>query len=187
MQFPFNALGLSHKWISESVLPGDLCIDATAGRGRDTLFLSQLVGEKGHVLAFDIQKEAIDSTVSLLKENRVTNVTVHHCCHSRLDEFADMESVSAIMFNFGWLPSGDHRIFSHGDTSVLAIEKGLQRLKHGGVMSLCIYYGKETGTAERDLLLNYLQTLDQKQYSVLLQSFINRKNDPPLAVLIRKD
>ena len=58
MLFHQNALGLSHKFISEHVKSGDVCIDATAGRGRDTLFLCELVGEEGKVFAFDIQEEA---------------------------------------------------------------------------------------------------------------------------------
>ena len=41
---------------------GDLCIDATAGNGNDTLLLSQLCGESGKVLAFDIQEQALTAT-----------------------------------------------------------------------------------------------------------------------------
>ena len=187
MTFSFNALGLSHKWIWEQVSPGDLVIDATAGRGRDTLFLSKLVGENGSVLSFDIQPEAIESTKKLLQENEIHNTKVILSCHSHIDEFANPNSASAIMFNFGWLPGGDHNKFSHGDTSILAINKGLSLLKPGGVMTLCIYYGKETGYEERDALLSFLKTLDQNHYSVLLHDFINRKNEPPLCVVIQKE
>ena len=37
-------------------------IDATMGKGNDTLLLARLAGEQGQVLAFDIQKEALDMT-----------------------------------------------------------------------------------------------------------------------------
>ena len=37
-------------FITEHVKEGDLCIDATMGNGNDTLLLSRLCGEKGHVL-----------------------------------------------------------------------------------------------------------------------------------------
>ena len=40
----FSALNIIHKIIRERVQPGDLCIDATAGRGNDALFLAELVG-----------------------------------------------------------------------------------------------------------------------------------------------
>ena len=46
-------------------------IDATMGKGNDTLLLARLAGEQGQVLAFDIQKEALDMTKALLKENGV--------------------------------------------------------------------------------------------------------------------
>ena len=186
MNFPQNALGLSHKFISEHVKPGNVCVDATAGRGRDTLFLCNLVGEDGIVYAFDIQEEAIQSTIALMNENRKkANVILD--CHSNMDHYLEKESVDAIMFNFGWLPGGDHTKFSHGDTSRVAIEKGLDLLKKGGVMSLCIYCGKETGFEEKELLLPFLKSLDQKKYSVLLADYINRGGNPPIAVLITKD
>ena len=70
MNFAQNALGPSHKFIYEHVSPGEICIDATAGRGRDTLFLCELVGEGGKVFAFDIQEEAINSTRELLNANK---------------------------------------------------------------------------------------------------------------------
>ena len=43
-------------------MPGDICIDATMGNGNDTALLSRLAGEKGHVIAFDIQKQALEHT-----------------------------------------------------------------------------------------------------------------------------
>jgi len=49
-------------FITEHVKEGDLCIDATMGNGNDTLLLSRLCGEKGHVLAFDIQELALAHT-----------------------------------------------------------------------------------------------------------------------------
>ncbi|MFM7397885.1 MAG: rRNA methyltransferase, partial [Verrucomicrobiota bacterium] len=45
---------------------GDVAIDGTAGRGRDTLLLAGLVGASGRVHAFDVQAEAIDATRALL-------------------------------------------------------------------------------------------------------------------------
>jgi len=187
MEFPYNALGLSHKYIKEQISEGDVCIDATAGRGRDTLFLSKLVGKSGKVIAFDIQEEAIKSTKELLSSERKENIELHLTCHSKMASFVKEASVSAIMFNFGWLPGGDHTKFSHGNTSTLAISEGLRLLKKGGIMTLCLYYGKETGFEEKDTILHFVRNLDQKKYSVLLHEFINRKNNPPILVVITKD
>ena len=48
----------TQSFIRQQVMPGDICIDATMGNGNDAALLIRLAGEKGHVLAFDIQKQA---------------------------------------------------------------------------------------------------------------------------------
>ncbi len=184
----FSALNIIQKLIIERVKPGDICIDATAGRGNDTLFLAKLVGDTGHVTAFDIQQDAVDSTRRLLEENGMSHrADVYLKSHSEMDEFADDGTVSCITFNFGWLPKGDHNIFTNKSTSIPAIEKGLKLLKSGGMMTLIIYYGRETGFEERDALLEYLPTIDSSRYTVIEMPFVNRPNCPPIPIVILKD
>ena len=57
-----NTLGVVHEFLRRSVQPGAFCIDATAGKGRDTALLCRLAGPEGRVLAFDIQPEAVEQT-----------------------------------------------------------------------------------------------------------------------------
>lgn len=184
----FSALHIIKKIIDENVCEGDVCIDATAGRGFDTLHLCNLVGDSGHVTAFDIQQDAVDSTKALLEENGVAHrADVLLKSHSEMDTLFEENSVSFITFNFGWLPKGNHNIHTNKDTSIEAIEKGLRLLKSGGIMSLIIYYGRETGFEERDALLEYLPTIDSKQYTVVEMPFVNRPNCPPIPIIIIKD
>ncbi len=184
----FSALDIINRIIDETVKEGDLCIDATAGRGNDTLHLCKLVGESGHVTAFDVQQDAVDSTKKLLKENRLSHrADVLLKSHSEMDDLFEEESVSLIAFNFGWLPKGNHNIFTHKETSIAAIEKGLRLLKNGGIMTLIIYYGRETGFEERDAILEYLPTLDNRKYTVVEMPFVNRPNCPPIPIVIIKD
>ena len=184
----FSALNIIHRVISEKVQPGDICIDATAGRGNDPLFLAKLVGETGHVTAFDIQQDAVDSTKELLAANGMSDrADVLLKSHSEMDEVAEENTVSCITFNFGWLPKGDPNVFTNKSTSIPAIEKGLKLLKSGGVMTLIIYYGRETGFEERDALLEYLPTIDSSRFTVIEMPFVNRPNCPPIPILILKD
>ena len=184
----FSALDIIKRVIDENVHEGDLCIDATAGRGHDTLHLCTLVGDSGHVTAFDIQQEAVDSTKALLEANGMSGrADVLLKSHSEMDRLFEEGTVSLITFNFGWLPKGDHNIFTRKDTSIEAIEKGLKLLKEGGVMTLIIYYGRETGYEERDALLEYLPTLDSRFYTVVEMPFVNRPNCPPIPIVIIKD
>ena len=184
----FSALNIIHRIIEEKVQPGDICIDATAGRGNDTLFLAKLVGETGHVTAFDIQQDAVDSTRALLEANGMSDrADVLLKSHSEMDEVCEEGTVSCITFNFGWLPKGDHNIFTNKSTSIPAIEKGMKLLKSGGIMTLIIYYGRETGFEERDALLEYLPTIDSSRYTVIEMPFVNRPICPPIPIVILKD
>ena len=183
----FSALDIISKVIREHVRPGDICIDATAGRGNDTAMLCELVGEEGHVLAFDIQKDAISSTRKLLEErNLLSRAELHLESHSEMGKYQQEETVSCITFNFGWLPKGDHNIFTKKETSIPAIEAGLKLLSDGGIMTLILYYGRETGFEEKDALLSYLPTLDSSKYTVVEMPFVNRSNCPPIPIIIFK-
>ena len=184
----FNALTLSRALWRERVPSGGFCIDATAGRGRDTLYLCGLVGQQGRVLAFDIQKDAVDSTRALLEQEGCSGIArVIRDSHSNMAAYAGPESADCIVFNFGWLPGGDHSVFTRTDTSIAAVKAGLSLLRPGGVMTLCIYYGKETGFAERDALLSYLPTIDSAHFTVLVHQFVNRPNNPPIAAFVYRE
>ena len=176
-----------HHFIREQVKQGDLCIDATAGNGNDTLLLCQLVGECGKVIAFDIQKEAVENTKKRLEEGGVSKqAQVLLESHTNMSHYAEVDSVSCIVFNFGYLPGGDHSLATKKDTSIAAIHEGLRLLKKGGMMSLCIYSGGDSGFEERDAILEELKQLDPKRYLVILSEYYNRPNNPPIPVMIVK-
>lgn len=176
-----------HHFLKEHITPGDLCIDATMGNGHDTLLLSQLTGAQGRVLAFDIQECALQATRALLQKNAAPdNVRLILDSHIHMEHYAEAASVSCIVFNFGYLPTGDHAICTTGATSRIAIESGLRLLKPGGLMSLCIYSGGDTGFEEKLIILDYLKSLDARRFLVIVSSYYNRPNHPPVPVLIRK-
>lgn len=176
-----------HHFIAEHVKPGDVCIDATAGNGNDTEFLCRLTGDGGSVLAFDIQQAAVDATSLRLKKNGLSHIGKAILdSHVHMDQYAAPQSVNCIVFNFGYLPGGDHSLSTKPDTSIAAIEAGLTLLVKGGLMSLCIYSGGDSGFEERDALLSYLRTLDSRRYMVVLSDYYNRPNHPPIPVLILK-
>lgn len=181
-----NTITLAHHLMAQYIQEGGCCIDATAGRGFDTAFLCEIVGEKGEVLAFDIQEEAVNSTKALLEE-RGLKASVYLESHENMKRYKENETVDGIMFNFGYLPGGDHSICTHAESSIKAIEEGLNLLKKKGVMSLCIYHGGDTGFEEKNALMAYLKTLDTKKYTVIVSELYNRPNHPPLSVFITKD
>lgn len=182
----YNTLSLAHDFIRRHVKPGAYCVDATAGRGRDTVLLAQLAGQQGHVWAFDIQPEAIRDTRARLKEYQLSAEVILDD-HVNMGRYIPPASVDCVVFNFGRLPGGDPEIYTTADTSIAAIEAGLMVLRPEGIMSLSIYYGGANGYEERDAILSYLRTLDSKQYAILVGDWCNRLNDPPIPVFIWKE
>lgn len=176
-----------HHFIREQVKPGDVCIDATMGNGNDTALLSQLAGENGRVLAFDIQELALQRTAEKLRtEHCPDNCRLIMRSHECMEDYAEEESVSCITFNFGYLPGGDHGLATCAESSIRAIACGLRLLKEQGLMTLCIYSGGDSGFAERDAVLQYVRELDSGSYLVILSEYANRPNHPPIPVLIIK-
>ena len=160
-----------------------IAVDFTMGNGYDTLFLAQQDFAK--VIAFDIQEESLMRTKALLqKEKQLAKVNLICDGHENLDAYVSAFDVG--IFNFGYLPGGSHELSTKPQTSICAIEKGLSLLKKEGMMSLCIYSGGDSGFTERDALLAYLKTLDSKRYLVILSSYYNRPNNPPIPVMIVK-
>lgn len=183
-----NTINIVHEWIKLYIKEGAQCIDATAGRGYDTAFLCEQVGTSGNVIAFDIQEEAILSTKALLEEKGLSSrATLHLDTHSHMAHYAEAQSTDAIMFNFGYLPGADHHIATRADTSIEAIRQGLELLKQGGIMTLCIYHGGDTGFEEKDEIMSCLKEIDAKKYTVVVSELYNKPNYPPLAVCIRRD
>ena len=166
-------------FIRQQVQEGDFCIDATMGNGNDTLLLSQLCGKSGKVLAFDIQEQALAATKEKLTAGHAPeNYTLLLESHANMAEYATPDSVSCIVFNFGYLPGGDHSLATRGETSIQALTQALTLLKKGGMISLCIYSGGDSGFEERDQILDWLKNLDSHQYLVIKSDYYNRPNNP---------
>ena len=177
-----------HEIIRSQAPEGGFYIDATMGKGKDTLFLCGLAGEKGRVLAFDVQKEALRYTEEILRANGMrSRAELILDGHEHMDSYAANETADVICFNFGYLPGGDHSIGTAVDTSVEAAKKGLSILKRGGMMSLLIYSGGDTGFAEKEALLSWLRDLSAKEFTVIVNEYWNRGNCPPVPVFVFKN
>ena len=96
----FSALGIVHKILKMHIKPGDFCIDATSGNGHDSVYLCELCGKSGHVLAMDIQPDAVESTKANLAEHGFSDMSEVFCTsHSDIDKYAKPNSADCIVFN----------------------------------------------------------------------------------------
>lgn len=173
------------EMVKPHIEPGDLCVDATMGNGNDTEFLCRCVGERGKVLAFDIQQEALERTKARLEKNlSYRNYALHLESHERMSNYAPEGSVSCILFNLGYLPTGDHALATRAESTLSAMEAGLGLLKKNGIMSVCIYSGGDSGFEERNAVLDWLRALDFRKYLVLVTEYYNRPNHPPIPAMV---
>ncbi len=181
-----NSLNQAHSIVESIVKPGDVVIDATAGNGNDTLFLAKLVGQTGKVYSFDIQEKAINATIKKLEENNMQdNVELVHSGHENISKYVH-SSVKVVMFNLGYLPGGDHNIGTRGDTTIEAIKASLDLLVVHGILCMVVYYGGDSGFDEKNEVLNYIESIDCKRFTVMKTEFVNQINCPPILVCIEK-
>ncbi|MFW6264953.1 MAG: class I SAM-dependent methyltransferase [Bacillota bacterium] len=170
------------KYISKD----DIVVDATAGNGFDTVYLAKLVGERGKVYSFDIQTQAIKNTKKKVKENGYQDrVRVFAVGHENIGKYVS-SSIKGMIFNLGYLPGADKDVVTRKDTTLKAVESGLELLEVGGIIVLVIYTGHPGGMEELNALKDFALTLDNKQYNVLSYDFINQDSSPQILSIIRR-
>lgn len=179
---------------------GGLIIDATCGNGRDTLELARYDREHSlnvDIVAFDIQKEAIDSAKALLtnkgfgpqlESGKIRFVSSSHesmiGCIS--DLYGDGRKACLVVFNLGYLPGGDKSITTNSDSTLKAVRSALDLLDTGGLVCITMYSGHPEGAEEKQALLHFAEELDSHDYHVSYISMINQPNDPPEILLISR-
>lgn len=168
-------------------------VDATCGRGNDTLALLKMVAEKNdfRIFAFDIQREAIHSTQRLLQDEGFGSMTdpdgsvrIIQESHVNLDKY--VEKIDGAVFNLGYLPGGDKSVTTETSESIEAVMKAVKLLAVDGIIAVTMYEGHEEGAIEKAKLLKELAELDSRTYHVAFSQLINQKNNPPETVFITR-
>ena len=177
----------AEELLRQAVGPGAKIIDGTMGNGYDTLWLAELAGEDGHVYAFDIQREAVERTrVRLSEAGFDSRVTLFHAGHERIASLVP-EPVDAAVFNLGWLPGTDKALRTRVETTLIAVNAALDKLKEGGLLTICAYPGHEEGRVERDALMDWARALPPQRYDAMIRAYLNQPNDPPGLFAINKN
>ncbi len=177
---------MAHLYIKTALQEGGVAVDATAGNGLDTLFLARQVGPGGRVYAFDIQEEALRRTSALLqRENLLERVKLIRVGHEQMSAHVT-EAVSAVMFNLGYLPGGDHSMVTVKETTLTALKEALSLLQNGGVITVVAYPGHHGGKEELKALLDYCARLNSRAYRVAYTRYLNQAHQPPALIVVHK-
>jgi glycine/D-amino acid oxidase-like deaminating enzyme/predicted methyltransferase len=180
---------LAHSIVRRAIRPGDTVIDATAGNGHDTAFLSRCTGTEGAVLSIDSQPAAIESTYARLLKEEIHNVRQLKEDHAEvLSDMAERhESVRAIMFNLGYLPGSDKHVTTSAESTVKAVRAGLKLLDRGGVMTVIAYRGHPGGQQEWQALEELSKGVSAEESEVeKVAGFEGNPESPVLFIFRRK-
>lgn len=182
-----SPLTYAHALLEDHIQPGDQVLDATVGNGHDFVFLMNQVGPDGRVIGFDIQRQALHATRERISQlDEVCDYNLYLESHALLADYVDPQSLSAVVFNLGYLPRADKSVVTKADSTLKAIEAGLEALKTGGLMTIMVYWGHEGGQEERQAVENYLEDLDQQVYTVIRYQPVNQIHTPPYLLIIEK-
>jgi hypothetical protein len=182
----YGAVPMTHFFLQQRLNHGDRAIDATCGNGQDTILLAQLVGSEGKVWAFDIQSQALENTKERLAAiDFMSRVSLIHASHARMADFVE-EPVKAILFNLGYLPTGEREIKTSGESTLAALQQGEKLLLPEGIILVAVYTGHEGGTEEWAAVKCWAEALSPHEFNVWLSRQLNRSEKAPFLVLAEK-
>lgn len=150
-----------HEWCLEILTDQDCVIDATAGNGFDTLFLSE---HAKWVYAFDVSELAISRTREKTKHQ--TNITLIHDSHEFINNHVK-EKVHGIMYNCGYLPKSDHRSVTQASSTIASLNQAKRQLTSNGWICMTVYVGHKGGAEEASRVESWLKenTRIEKRYT----------------------
>ena len=181
----------AHEIIRSTIRPGDTVVDATAGNGHDTCFLGEVAGSDGRVFAFDVQPVAIQRTTDRVTAAGLSNVTLLQQSHVEM-KLAIPEKyhgqLSAVMFNLGYLPGGDHSVTTETQSSLAAIQDSLELARPGGVVTILAYPGHSGGNAEAASVQCMIDELSATDFETSVRrSATTRETAPLLFIILRRE
>ncbi|MGR8934587.1 MAG: tRNA (mnm(5)s(2)U34)-methyltransferase [Gammaproteobacteria bacterium] len=178
----------AQRAVAECLHAGGNAVDATAGNGRDTVFLAEQVGDTGRVFAFDIQQTALAATAARLQEAGLgVRVKLIHAGHETMLKYLPqcIGKIDAIMFNLGYLPGGDKRIITAAGTTLQALDQATLLLAPGGVLTILAYPGHNGGDVETAAVQGWCGSLHGETFAVR-QRWVPDKSSAPRLWTVRK-
>ena len=149
--------------------------------------MCRTVGESGHVYAFDVQKQAVESTTArLLEVDCPKNYTLIHDSHHKVLDYVK-GPIKAGMFNLGYLPGGDKSITTMRETTLPAIKAAIELLDMDGILLIAVYPGHAEGEEEGKMITEYLSTLSRYRMCCTQIRILNSPTSPFFMLVETRD
>ena len=177
---------MAQRIILPRLIEAEVLVDATAGNGKDALFLAQNSSANAELWLFDIQTRALKASENLLAAADMDkNVYYIKDNHADIDKHIN-KPIDIIMFNLGYLPGSNRTVTTDAQNTLIAIDKSLKLLKSGGIITVVAYPGYPTGKIETEHVYEYLARLEQRHFTVGVWNMLNQVNNPPILFAIEK-
>jgi len=181
-----NSIRLAQELLLPKVAHACCIVDATAGNGKDTLFLAENSPEHAIIYAFDIQENAIEASRKRLIEHHLdSKVRLILDSHANVQAYIG-SSIDVAMFNLGYLPGNCHETMTMAESTIHALAAVVGQLSVGGIISIVAYPGHYHGQEEHHAVRSYVMTLLPEQFTVVCLDMINHSKKPPILYLIEK-
>lgn len=177
-----NTKNLIEFFMSNYIKDVKIAVDMTVGNGFDSKNILEILKPK-KLYCFDIQQEALDNSKKLLEQYSNFELILEN--HKNFDKFVK-ENIDFAIYNLGYLPKGDKFITTNAIDVEESLKKLLEKLNSKGTIFITFYIGHLSGQMESLELSKYLESLSQKEYTILKFTFENQKNNPPYVVMIQK-
>ena len=159
-----------------------LAVDATCGNGNDTAFLMNLGFD--NVFGFDIQAQAIQATHQRLGDN--DSLTLIQDSHAHLNSHIT-QPIDCLMFNLGYLPTGNKDLTTSATSSLKALESGLALLSPQGLITIMCYPGHPSGALETQAIRGWLGNLESDKWIIETHLAASPKPAAPILYVIKRE
>ena len=185
-----SLIHFAHACLEKALATGDTVIDATVGNGHDTCFLAEVAGSSGRVYGFDIQESAIETTRELLERSACTSwVELISAGHETMSAHIPITlhgSISAVMFNLGYLPGSDKQVITCAETTLKALTMALTLLRKGGVLSVMVYPGHPGGMEEAQEVRRWADQMEGQGHTVMMERTTANPSAPELWLITKE-
>lgn len=180
-----SAVTFVHKLLRDTLFDGAIAVDATMGNGLDTALMASLVGPTGTVYSFDVQPAALEATI-LRTDGLPAKILLMLRGHQHMSTYISPDHhgrVSAVTFNLGYLPGGNHGLTTEVTTTVIALEQARLILAPKGIITI-VCYKHEEGTRELEAVRSLISQWPQSDYTCTETIFINQVGNPPVVFVV---
>lgn len=178
-----HAVEFQHTLWDEALREARIIVDITCGNGHDLYYLATHAQAGANLYGIDIQEIAIKSSKERLEGYPVT---FYKGSHDEVLEAHIPSGIDLLVANLGYLPKGDHQIMTHERTTIKAIQVAMAKLNPQGLITVVAYPGTEMGAKERDELVAFLKTIDQRKFHVSTWQPLNQQHNPPELYILQR-